>query len=150
MRFIEFARIHHWEEILENACFQLENSCEHFVNHVKNGSEDKKTWHFQCVIQTANKGNHYVFLHLQTLIFQENSCFQPLTPVNALLYIRKMPMNKRKTSFCGVLTKQLTLENDLFTCVHSEGKLPYNETNTGIHRCENAQKTLDFPYAKHE
>ena len=43
MHFIEFAQIHHWEEILENACFQLENSCENFVNHVKNGSEHKKT-----------------------------------------------------------------------------------------------------------
>ena len=51
-----------------------------------------------CVIQTANTGNHYIFLHLKTLIFQENACFQPLTPVNALLYIRKMLMNKRKTS----------------------------------------------------
>ena len=42
MRFIEFARIHYWEEMLENACF-LENSCERFVNRAKNGSERKKT-----------------------------------------------------------------------------------------------------------
>ena len=35
MRFIEFARIHHWEEMLENACFRLENSCERFVNRAK-------------------------------------------------------------------------------------------------------------------
>ena len=39
-------------------------------------------------------------------------------------------------------------ENYLFTCIYREGKLPYNETNTGIHRYENAQKMLDFPYAK--
>ena len=64
--------------------------------------------------------------------------------------LRKCQWTKGKQAVCGVLTKQLTLENDLFTCVHSEGKLPYNETNTGIHGCENAQKTLDFPYAKHE
>ena len=43
MRFIEFARIHLWEEMLENACFRPENSCEHFVNRAKNGSEQKKT-----------------------------------------------------------------------------------------------------------
>ena len=98
MRFIEFARIHHWEEILENACFRLENSCEYFVNRAKNGSEQNKTWHFLCVIRTANTGNHYVFLYLHALIFQENACFQPLTPVNTLLYTGKMPMNKRKTS----------------------------------------------------
>ena len=41
-------------------------------------------------------------------------------------------------------------ENDLFTCIYREGKLPYNGTNTGIHRCKNAQKTLDFPYKKYE
>ena len=88
----------HWEEILENACFRLENSCEYFVNRAKNGSEQNKTWHFLCVIRTANTGNHYVFLYLHALIFQENACFQPLTPVNTLLYTGKMPMNKRKTS----------------------------------------------------
>ena len=38
-------------------------------------------------------------------------------------------------------------ENDFLTCIYCEGKLPYNGTNIGIHRCENAQKTLDFPYA---
>ena len=43
MRFIEFARIHQREEMLENACFRPENSCEHFVNRAKNGSEQKKT-----------------------------------------------------------------------------------------------------------
>ena len=84
--------------ILENACFRMENSCENFVQRAKNGSEQKKTWHFLCVIRTENTGNHYVFLHLHPLIFQENACFQPLTPVNALLYTWKMPMNKRKTS----------------------------------------------------
>ena len=50
----------------------------------------------------------------------------------------KCQWTKGKQAVCGVLSKQLTLENDLFTCVHSEGKLPYNETNTGIHGCENA------------
>ena len=39
-------------------------------------------------------------------------------------------------------------ENDLFTCIYREGKLSYNGTNTGIHRCENAQKTLDFFFLK--
>ena len=39
-------------------------------------------------------------------------------------------------------------ENYLFTCIYREGKLPYNGTNTGIHRYENAQKMLDFPYAE--
>ena len=29
--------------MLENVCFRLENSCEHFVNLAKNGSEQKKT-----------------------------------------------------------------------------------------------------------
>ena len=43
MRFIEFARIHHFEALLENVCFRLENSCEHFVYLAKNGSEQKKT-----------------------------------------------------------------------------------------------------------
>ena len=43
MRFIEFARIHYWEETSENTCFRLENSCENFVNRAKNGSEQKKT-----------------------------------------------------------------------------------------------------------
>jgi len=32
MRFNEFARINHLGKTLENACFRLENSCEHFVN----------------------------------------------------------------------------------------------------------------------
>ena len=98
MGFIKFARIHHWQEMLENACFRLENSCEHFVNRAKNGFEQEKTWYFLCVVRTANTGNHYVFLRLQTLIFQENACFQPLTPVNTLLCTGKIPMNKRKTS----------------------------------------------------
>ena len=40
-------------------------------------------------------------------------------------------------------------EDDFFTCIYREGKLLYNGTNTGIHQCENAQKTSDFPYAKH-
>ena len=43
MGFIKFARIHHWQEMLENACFRLENSCEHFVNRAKNGFEQEKT-----------------------------------------------------------------------------------------------------------
>ena len=45
MRFNEFARIHHCEAMamLENVCFRLENSREHFVNLAKNGSEQKKT-----------------------------------------------------------------------------------------------------------
>ena len=30
-----------------------------------------------------------------------------------------------------------------------EGKLPYNGKNTWIQRCENAQKTSHFPYARH-
>ena len=38
------------------------------------------------------------FSCIYTLIFQENACFQPLTPVNTLLYTGKMPVNKRKTS----------------------------------------------------
>ena len=54
--------------------------------------------HFLCAVRTANAGNHYVFLHLQTLTFKENACFQPQTPVNTLLYTGKMPMNQRKTS----------------------------------------------------
>ena len=150
MRFIEFARIHHWEEILENACFRLENSCEYFVNRAKNGSEQNKTWHFLCVIRTANTGNHYVFLYLHALIFQENACFQPLTPVNTLLYTGKMPMNKRKTS-CLQCVNRAVNAGKQFVYLHlPRWKLPYNGTNTRIHRCENVQKTLDFPYAKHE
>ena len=40
-------------------------------------------------------------------------------------------------------------EDDFFTCIYREGKLPYNGTSTGIRRCENTQETSDFPYAKH-
>ena len=55
---------------------------------------------------------------------------------------------KGKQAVCSALTERLMPENDLFTCIYREGKLPYNGTNTGIHRCENAQKTLHFPYGK--
>ena len=70
-------------------------------NHCKTLFENgscKINVHFLCAVRTANAGNHYVFLHLQTLTFKENACFQPQTPVNTLLYTGKMPMNKRKTS----------------------------------------------------
>ena len=97
MPFNEFSRIHYRGKTLENACFRLDNSCEHFVHRAKNVGEQKKTWHFPCVIRTANSGKHYVFPYLQTLTFPENACFQLLTPVNTLLFTRKMPMNKRKT-----------------------------------------------------
>ena len=93
----EFSRIHYRGKTLDNACFRLDNSCEHFVRRTKNDGEQKKTWHFPCVIRTANSEKHYVFPYLQTLTFPENACFQLLTPVNTLLFTRKMPMNKRKT-----------------------------------------------------
>ena len=53
-----------------------------------------------------NRTKHNIFYALyerqkQEIVafsFQENACFQPLTPVNTLLYTGKMPINKRKTS----------------------------------------------------
>ena len=35
-------------------------------------------------------------------------------------------------------------ENDLFTCIYREGKLPNNGTNTGIHRCEKPTENVGF------
>ena len=75
MPFNEFSRIHYRGKTLENACFRLDNSCEHFVHRAKNGGEQKKTWHFPCVIRTANSGKHYVFPYLQTLTFSRKCVF---------------------------------------------------------------------------
>ena len=61
MRFQEFSRIHYCGKTLENACFRLDNSCEH-----------------------ANSGKHYVFPYLQTLTFPENACF---SAVNSSEYV---------------------------------------------------------------
>ena len=44
----------------------------------------------------------------------------------------------KKQAVCGALTERLMPENDLFTCIYREGKLPYHGTKTGIHRWENA------------
>ena len=73
-----------------------------------------------------------------------------LTPVMRFCTLGKCQWIKGKQAvfFCSALTERLMPENDLFTCIYREGKLSYNGTNTGIHRCENAQKTLHFPYGK--
>ena len=55
-------------------------------------------------------------------------------------------VNERKVALTVTVNERLMpAENELFTCIYREGKLPNNVTNTGIHRCENAQKTSDFP-----
>ena len=72
-----------------------------------------------------------------------------------LLFTRKMPMKKGKQAVYRALTERLTPENKLFisiyralterlmpenklfTNIYREGKLPNNNTNSGIHRCEN-------------
>ena len=43
MCFYEFSRIHYRGKTLENACFRLDNSCEHFIHQAKSGCEQKKT-----------------------------------------------------------------------------------------------------------
>ena len=61
MRFHEISRIHYCGKTLENACFRLDNSCEH-----------------------ANSGKHYVFPYLHALTFPENVCF---SAVNSSEYV---------------------------------------------------------------
>ena len=82
-----FWKVHYIYTLMFNHCKTL----------FENGS-CKINVHSLYVVRTAHSGNHYVFLHLHTLTFKENTCFQPQTPVNTLLYSGKMPMNKRKTS----------------------------------------------------
>ena len=46
MRFNEFSRIHHRGKMLENACFRLQNSSEHFVHQTKKWLRTKEDMTF--------------------------------------------------------------------------------------------------------
>ena len=62
-------------------------------------------------------------LSFHTLIFPENACFQPLTPVNTLLYTRKMPMNKRKTSCLSCVNRAVD-NGKWFVYLHLPNNIP--------------------------
>ena len=94
MRFIEFARIHHWEEMLENACFRLENSHERFVNRAKMVPNKRK----HKISTRCKNGKHRKSLRFPafTHINLPGKCV--FSAVNTLLYTGKIPINRRKTN----------------------------------------------------
>ena len=91
-----------------------------------------------------------IYRHLVLWKTRENAGFQLLTLDEREVLHRENICERRRTRCSPSVNRPVNSSKRVFSSIHSNGKLPDNETNTQIHQQQNTWKILDFSIGEHQ